>query len=233
MSTDLTTIQNQLPADVRAALAAQVADDIARLGSTGKDTIRVSQDKKFELPNGEILDELSAVVVDFVYRNEYYPGVFNRKDIKPPTCFAIASNNAELAPSKNSPMIQSDGGCAKCQWNQYGSSPSGDGKACKNTVYLALLPTDATPDSPVWTLKTSPTAIKHFNAYAAKIAHTAQVPVGAVSTRIFFDPAQSYASVRFEAMGANQVYGVTSVRAAEARALLMQEPELTSEAKAA
>lgn len=228
MSTDLTTIQNQLPADIRAMLAQQVAGDIERLGAIGgKDAIRITQDKKFELPNGDVADELIAVVVDFVYRNEYYIGTFNRKTIAPPACFAISPVANDLKPSENSPMKQSGDGCITCQQNQFGSSPQGDGKACKNTVYLAVLPTDATADTPIWVLKTSPTAVKHFNGYVSKLARSAQVPVTAVATRIFFDPNSTFASLRFEAQGVNPVFSATLARADEARHRLLQEPDTT------
>ena len=229
MTTDLIAIQNQLPADVRAMLAQQVATDIERLGAVGgKDAIRITQDKKFELPNGDLVDEIEAIVVDFVYRNEYYIGNFNRKQITPPACFAINPVAADMTPSDTSPLKQSEGGCAVCQQNQFGSSPNGDGKACKNTVYLAVLPPDATEDTPVWVLKTSPTAVKHFNSYVSKVARAAQVPVTAVTTRIFFDPSSTFASVRFEASGPNKIFSLTQSRVTEARHRLMQEPDVST-----
>lgn len=229
MSTDLVALQNQLPADIRAMLAQQVASDIERLGSVGgKDSIRITQDKKFELPDGTTLDSLEVAVVDFVYRNEYYLGNFNRKAIQPPACFAISAVAADLTASDNSPMKQSDAGCAVCQQNQFGSSPSGDGKACKNTVYLAVLPLDATPDTPIWVIKTSPTAVKHFNGYVSKVARQANVPVTAVATKLSFDETQTYASVRFEAMGINPIFEQTIARRDEARHRLSQEPDVSS-----
>lgn len=227
MSTDLATLANNLPADIRAQLAAQVAGDIERLGSAGgKDSIRVTQDKKFELPNGDLVDEIEVAIVDFVYRNEYYVGAFNRKEIKPPACFAINAVASDMTPSENSPMSQAED-CATCQQNQYGSSPSGDGKACKNTVYLAVLPLDATPDTQISVIKTSPTAIRHFNAYVSKIARTAKVPVNAVATKIYFDEGSTYASLRFDVVGANPVFAETLNRRDEARHRLMQEPDVT------
>lgn len=229
MSNDLVSLQNQLPDEIRAMLAEQVAGDISRLGAIGgKDAIRVTQDKKFELPNGDVVDELEAVVVDFVYRNEYYLGNFNRKQITPPACFSISPTAADMAASPNSPVKQSTNGCATCQQNQFGSSPNGDGKACKNTVYLAVMPTDATADTPVWVLKTSPTAVKHFNSYVTKLARSARVPVTAVVTKIFFDPSSTYASARFDAVGVNPVFELTQARQSEARHRLMQEPDVSS-----
>lgn len=228
MSTDIATIQNQLPAEIRAMLAEEVAGDINRLGSIGgSDAIRVTQDKKFEMPNGDLADEIEAVIVDFVYRNEYYPSAFNRKSISPPACFAISPDAASLAASETSPLRQSEDGCATCQQNQYGSSPSGDGKACKNTVYMAVLPPDATPDTPLRTVKTSPTAVRYFNSYAAKLARTAQVPVGAVVTKLFFDPSNTYASLRFDVVAPNKAYATTRARQSEARHRLMQEPDVS------
>lgn len=228
MSTDLATIQNSLPADVRAALAEEVTADIGRIGSVGgKDAIRVTQDKHFELPNGDQVEELTGVVVDFIYRNEYYLGAYNRKVITPPACFSLSNSASDMSPSDNSPMKQSDF-CATCQQNQFGSSPQGDGKACKNTVFMAILPTDATDDTPLAVIKTSPTAVKHFNSYVTKVARTAKVPVHAVATRIFFDPNSTYATLRFEVDGPNPIFGVVMGRREEARHRLMQEPDVST-----
>lgn len=228
MSTDLVAIQNQLPAEIREMLAKQIAGDIGRLGAIGgKDTIRVTQDKKFETPDGATHDSLDLVIVDFVYRNEYYLGNFNRKQITPPACFAISPMATDLKPSDNSPMKQSTNGCMTCQQNQFGSSPAGDGKACKNTVYLAVLPLDADSETPIWVIKTSPTAVRHFNGYVTKVARDAQLPVNAVATRLFFDPNSTYASVRFDVIGVNPVFETTSKRQSEARHRLMQEPDVS------
>ena len=228
MSNDLTTIQNSLPAELRAQLAEQVTEEIGRIGSVGgKDSIRVTQDKKFEMPNGDQVDEITGVVVDFIYRNEYYLGAYNRKVITPPACFALSNAAADMVPSDNSPMKQSSF-CASCQQNQFGSDAQGSGKACKNTVFMAVLPTDATPDTPLFVIKTSPTAVKHFNSYVTKVARTAKVPVYAVATRIYFDPSSSYASLRFDIDGANPIFGQVMERRDEARHRLMQEPDVST-----
>lgn len=228
MSTDLATLKNQLPDDIRASVSAQVIEDINRLGSAGgRDTIRVTQDKRFELPNGDIADSIDVVIVDFVYRNEYYIGVYNKKVQSPPACFAISPVAADLEPSESSPMMQSTSGCHACQQNLFGSDPAGNGKACKNTVYLAVLPADADNDTPVWVIKTSPTAVRPFNAYVSKVARSAGIPVDAVVTTLYFDPSSSYASLRFDTAGVNPVYTLTRSRKEEARARLLQEPDVS------
>jgi hypothetical protein len=131
-----------------------------------------------------------------------------------------------MAPSPNSPLQQGDM-CTTCQQNQFGSSPTGEGKACKNTVLLAVLPTDATDDTPIWLIESSPTAIKHFNSYVTKVARTAKVPINAVTTKIFFDPDSTYASLRFEAEAINPIYELTRQRRDEANDRLKQEPDVS------
>ena len=225
----VTTFANSLPAELRSQMAAQVSADLARLGNTGgKDTIRITQDKKFQFPDDTTYEgPLDLVVVDFVYRNEYYTGAFNRKELTAPACFAVSPEQATLTPTNNSPQKQAEK-CSGCQWDKFGSSPNGDGKACKNTVYLAVLPSDATEDSPLYVIKTSPTAINPFNNHVAKVGRTVSLPLWAVTTKVFFDPAVSYASLRFDIAGPNPIAEMTSRRRDEARHRLLQEPDFSS-----
>jgi len=230
MSNDLIqAMGNSLPADVREQMAASVAADLARLGSTGgKDAIRITQDKKFQFPDDTTSDgPLDLIIVDFVYRNEYYPGAYNRKEVVAPTCFAVNDTQTLLAPSPNSPKPQHDK-CNGCQWDKYGSSPQGDGKACKNTVYMAVLQPDATEESTMFVVKTSPTGIRYINNHVAKIGRTVNLPVWAVLTKMYFDPNVSYPSLRFDMIGPNPILEETQKRRDEARHRLLLEPDFSS-----
>jgi hypothetical protein len=234
MSNDLIqTVGNELPAEVREQLAQEVLADLARLGNTaGKDSIRISQDKKFIFPDEtESPGPLDVVVVDFVYRNEYYPAAFNRKEIVAPTCFAVSPEQVSLTPTENSPKKQAVK-CNECQWDKWGSSPQGDGKACKNTIYMAVLQPDATDESPLFVIKTSPTAIRPFNVHVANVGRKARLPLWAVVTRLSFDPNLPYPSLRFELLGSNAVLTETKARREDARFRLMQEPDFSSASKA-
>lgn len=235
MTTDLTTLGNSLPAELREQFAAEVSADLARLGSmVGKDTIRVTQDKKFQFPDDTFVDTpLELVIVDFVYRNEYYKTAFNRKELVAPTCFAVSAEAVNIQPTPRSPEMQVEPGqlCRDCRWDKFGSSPQGDGKACKNTVYMAVLPDNATSESPMFVIKTSPTAIRPFNQYVAKVGRTVNMPVWSVLTKIYFDPAASFASLRFDLAGPNAAVDVTRQRREEARFRLMQEPDFSSAEK--
>ena len=184
-----------LPVDIDAQLAAEAASISARLSAPSGDRIIVTQAKTFKLPDGTETDgPFDAIVVEFVAANFFYEESFERGNITPPKCFALGLDSNSLVPSDNSPDKQAES-CASCWANQFGSS--GKGKACQNTRLLALLPPDATIDTPVQILKVSPTAIKSFDGYVASVARAFQKPVRAVLTAIGFDPNSEYSSLRF------------------------------------
>ncbi len=232
MSNELAKLKGgELSADIIAKLQQHTEDERARIGaSAGGDTISINSGKRlFTMPNEQEVEEFEALIVDFAYRNEYYIGPYNPKDIQPPACFAIATSAAQLIRSDNSPVPQNEGDCATCQQNQFGTHPSGSGKACKNTVLIAILPPDEKEivDHDIWVLKTSPTAIRPFNKYATKIS-AMNMPLGVVRTRFFFDPESTYASVRFEALGVEaDCVDIIMKRKEEASKRLMEEPDVS------
>lgn len=228
MSTDLTAFQANLPADILEQMRIQTELERARMGSVSeRDVIRITQDKKFQLPSGDLVDEFDAVIVNFAYRNNYYLGRYNPKDPTPPACFAISDDAKLLEPSANSPMVQSDD-CASCQHNQYGSSPTGNGKACKNTVMIAVVPADDQANHPIWVVQTSPTAITAFNKYVKHVMDTVKYPAQSVVTRFFLDPKETYATLRFEIVNPNLEVAVAFGRKEEAMRRLLQEPDVSS-----
>jgi hypothetical protein len=220
----------ELSADIIAKLQQQSEQERARIGASGGgDVISINNGKKlFVLPNEQEVSELEAHIIDFAYRNEYYIGAWNPKEITPPACFAIAPTDSQLVPSENSPLKQSETDCATCQQNQYGSHTNGAGKACKNTVILALLPPgDEAAEHDIWVVKASPTAIRAFNKYASKVSQM-NIPLGVVRTKLYFDPATDYASVRFDAMGIDaDMIEVVESRKDEAAKRLMEEPDVS------
>lgn len=187
-------------------------------------TIGVTQAKEFRLPTGEKVDELQVVIVDFTSANYFYEGAYDKDNISPPACFAIGTNPLQLVPSDNSPAKQNDT-CKGCPMNEFGSS--GAGKACKNTRVLAVLPPDATEETPVWLLKVSPTAIKAFDSYVRSVAAAFQMPPIAVVTTLSFDPNSDYASVRFSDPQPNENLAAHFGRQDEARKLLAEEPDVS------
>lgn len=221
--------------DIKAQLAAQVAALAERTAPAQGAAVRVTQDKKFKFPDGTEGTSFSAVVVDFITIRKYYPGVYDPNNITPPACFAISTNPKGMNPSPNSPELQNpaeNGGCDKCPQNQWGSANVGQGKACKESRKMALLPPadqgEVVADMPLWTLEVSPTAIRPFDGYVNSVAKTFGLPPVGVITDVSFDPTQTYASVRLGNPQPNNDLGDYVSRQGEAQEMLAVEPDVSS-----
>lgn len=211
---------------IQEQLKAQAAAMAGRIAPPSGIAIKVTQDKKFLLPDGTKTDgPLELVVVDFVSRNEFYQGAYDQNAISPPACFAIHPEPKQMVPSKNSPEAQADD-CASCPMNQFGSA--GKGKACKNTRVLAVLPPDADESTPMWLLKVSPTAIKGFDGFVGNVARTFQMPPISVVVNVDFNPAETFASLTFSDPRPNDNLASHFARQEEAKELLAVEPDVSS-----
>jgi hypothetical protein len=210
--------------EILARKAAELANKIAKPSG---DRIKVTQNKLFKFPDGtQSQGPFEAIIVDFVSANMYYPGSFNRDEVTPPDCFALGEDVSQHRPSANSPNKQADS-CSVCSQNQYGSARQGNGKACKNTRLLAILPVDFKEDTPLWLLSVSPTGIKAFDTYVASVASSFGAPPVKVVTTIGFDPKVDYPSLRFGAPKPNEQLEASVGRMEEARSRLLTEPEYT------
>ena len=211
--------------DIRARLAKEAADMASRVGAPGGDAIRVTQDKKFEFPDGtKSAGPIQLVIVDFISANSFYEGAYDPDNITSPACFSIGSNPTQMVPSENSPLKQATS-CAVCPMNQFGSA--GKGKACKNGRVLAVLPPGATADSPLWILKVSPSALKAFDAYITSVVRAFQLPPVSVVTEVSFDDSVTYASLRFGNPTPNEDLEICFSRKDEAMARLLTEPDVS------
>ena len=216
---------------IQDALKAQVASMGERTSPATGNAIRITQDKKFILPDGITTPgPLELVIVDFTSKNAFYEGAYDPKVITPPACFAIGQIPAKLVPSSNSPIVQSSD-CASCPNNQFGSA--GAGKACKNCRIMAVLPPDAGENTPLWTLSTSPTANKGFDGFVNSVARVFQVPPIGVIVTVSFDANESYAKLTFTDPKPNPNVGEHFARQDEARAMLSVEPDVSSFVKPA
>lgn len=214
--------------DIKAQMAAELAGLAGRVAPAGGDKIQLKA-KKFKLPDGQETDTLRVVIVDFVAANNFYEGTYDANNISPPACFAIGQVVTNMVPSDNSPVKQSDA-CGTCPMNQFGSA--GNGKACKNTRRLAVLPPDADADTPLWVLDVSPTGLKSFDGYVRSVASKFGVtPIG-VTTEITFDQTVDYGTLRFGEPEPNENLTEHWGRRAEALERLSQEPDVSSYAEA-
>lgn len=198
-STAVATTKKTLPADINAAIAAQIAAIQERVSQPGGSKITVTQSKTFKLPSGlETPRPIDLVIVDFMYMNAFYTTAYDRNTITPPACFALNPSDRGMIPSDNSPEAQA-GSCTGCPKNEFGSASKGKGKACSNSVLLAVLPADFMddPEQPLMILKVSATGLRPFNGYVSSLATSLRTAPWGVTTTVGFDPKSDYASLRF------------------------------------
>ncbi len=198
----------------------------ARLAAPSGDKIKIDN-KQFKLPSGEVLDFLDVCIVDFVYMNKYYEGAYDSNSIVPPDCFAISPEPTNMVPSKNSPEMQCEG-CQACAMNQFGSA--GKGKACQNRCVLAVLPRDATVETPLVLLDLSPTAVKPFSAYVTTTARALGKLPYEVMSHVECNPALKHDVAMFsdpQPIDDEDFIEMVRSRKAEARTRLMTEPDVS------
>lgn len=210
-------------------LRAMAIANAGRVAPPSGNIIKVTQDKKFMLPNGQKVDgPLDLVIVDFTSRNEFYEGSYDPNNIASPVCFAINPEPKSMVPSAASTAPQCDN-CATCPQNAFGSA--GKGKACKNMRVLAVLPPDGDADTPMWLLKVSPTAIKGFDGLISTLGRMQAAPVQMV-VEVDFNPSETFASLTFSNPRPNEAVAEHFGRLDEARDLLAVEPEIRAAAPA-
>ena len=186
--------------------------------------------KVFTLPDGSASDgPLVCVVLDWVTANTYYEGLYNPKNIQPPTCFAIAREPGKAKPSKHSPKIQGEE-CKTCEQNEWGSDPQGGkGKACKNTRRLLVVPANADDKTPPWVLSVSPTGLKYFDKYVNTLADMGTHPIEVV-TEISFEASEAYPSLRFSVIDKHDNLPIMWQLKERGQEILMQEPKIEAAA---
>ena len=210
---------------IKDQIAAQVAAMGDRIAPPGGNKIKLAAGS-FTLTDGtKTPGPVDLVIVDFVARNMFYEGDYDKDNIVPPVCFAIGSNPLKLVPSPNSPLPQAKS-CAECPMNQFGSK--GKGKACKNERSLAVLQPDADADTPLSVLNVSPTGIRGFDGHVAGIVRTFQNVPASVITTVSLDPNQSYPALLFSDPQPNPNFADHFARQGEAQAMLAVEPDVSS-----
>lgn len=210
--------------DIQDKLRAQAEAMKGRIGSVSGISIS-TKGKKFAFPDGtKTGDPVELVIVDFMSVNSFYDTDYDEKNPSPPACFAIGEDPNNLVPSNNSPAKQCDT-CKGCPMNEFGSK--GEGKACSNTRLLAVLPPDATDETPIWTLRVSATGLKGFDGFVRAVSSSFQLPpVGVVAT-VSFDDDKAYPLLRFSDPKPNDNLAVHYARMDEARKILESEPDVS------
>lgn len=191
---NMVTIDSQLAADAEKEYAGE------KSGGAGMNIgIRGSE---FRMNGEDLGDEMTVVVVATAYEHAYYDNPYNPDDPQPPGCFALGVDEDDLAPHPDSPAPQADT-CAECWANEWGSSNTGRGKACKNSRRLALLAAGedgiAFGETPI--LRVPPTSLRNWSGYAKRSVKVTQRPTYGLITKIGFDENADWETLTFELAG--------------------------------
>lgn len=120
------------------------------------------------------------IILDNILVNALYEGSFDPNNPASPICFAMGRDLEDMAPHKDSTKPQHKT-CDGCPKNDWGSADTGRGKACKNTIRLAVVPPDsmsnnAVEKAEIHYLSVPPTSTKNWASYTEELAdeHEAQ-----------------------------------------------------------
>ena len=215
------------PADILAARAAMMKQNIR----SNAPTLQYTRAGLIKTPDGREVEELQCVVLDFVYRNQWYAKPFSKGEFNAVSCQAVGDNSNEfLVPQDNVPDRQSTS-CGPCPKNQWGSAPTGgNGKACSNQMLLAIMMPDLSgDDDAIWTAKCQPTALANVGQHIAKMIDLYGHPAKVITT-LRCDPARDYPSVQTAFQAMNPLWEKHALHLEEARrALFAGAPQVSSD----
>jgi hypothetical protein len=176
---------------------AKEASEIKRTLSANVGSTISTRGKMFTMPDGRSHPgPLQCIILDFINYNLYYRDPFNAQDIKPPVCWAYNKYVDELGPADGVEEPQSDA-CSSCPHFQFGSAPNGRGKACRQTVKLAVVEPNPTEASEIMVISVSPTALKAWAGYLNLVDMKYNTVPAGVITEISFNPNETYPTLMF------------------------------------
>jgi len=194
---------NKQIANYEERLAAMSKQDAERGHSMGDSNYISTKGGIFSFQNEALPNPFQAIITDFTFENAYYDTVYDSDNPAPPACFALGDNPDILVAHPNSPDIQGGEGhaCEGCEMDEWETSNTGRGKACKNGVRLALVNADDMSKvnaaaEPAF-LRLAPTSLKHFEKFKDKFTRVTGMPLLAALVEIELIPAKTWYEVHF------------------------------------
>jgi hypothetical protein len=140
-------------------------------------------------------NKLDVVILGSVMQRLYYSKPFDANKPDAPDCFAFSETGEDMVPHEKAFDKQNET-CLGCPQNEWGSatrSPSGRGKACRESRKLLLLPADALKEGNVKTAELATvdipvTSVKYWANYVNMLSGTEARPPWAVITQFGVEP---------------------------------------------
>lgn len=133
-------------------------------------------------------NELNVVVIGHIYENCFYKDDFDDENPASPDCYAYGTEEEGMKPHPDAPAPQNET-CEGCPMNEWGSSPKGKGKWCKNTRRLALISGDGldpagAAEGEVLYYKPPVTSVKGWSLYVKGLASNLKRPPFSMITQM-------------------------------------------------
>lgn len=187
-------------ADVEKLMEEDVEEESSR-AVAGEGNFISIKGGSFTYQGADIGEEMEVVIVDFANENSYYDGPYNPDEPSSPACWSVSKDKSiDMVPSQDSPKLQCED-CASCWANEYGSADTGRGKACKNSIRLAVVSQDDFDNldaAEVAFIRVPPTSTKNFNKMSNGVRKVHKRPMYGIISRIKFDDNADYETLLFE-----------------------------------
>ena len=173
-----------------AKYAKQAKEQVASVGSGAGVSVSFGHGT-MTVGGAPIKGPFECIILGSCALNKYYKTQYNPDDKQPPDCYALAviSDDPEMAPHQQATSKQSEK-CQGCDKNEFGSANTGRGKACANTIRLALLTAADASDAEgaaaaeLATAGVSPTNRRYYAEYVDGLLEEHGLPPWAVVTEI-------------------------------------------------
>lgn len=209
------SLQDQIKAELAVVSKTVTQNEGTKISTKGK---------VFTLPDGNSnAGPMTAIILDWRNLRNYYTGIYNPNKPVPPVCFAVGKIVEDLKPSENCQKPQHET-CEGCPFDEWGSASTGRGKACKNSVRLAVAAAKPNEKSKIMTLDVSPTAIKSFNAMVTQLQGMGMLPVQ-VTAEIGFDASEAFPKLTFGNFQPHDDLEVAMALREKAQDILNREPD--------
>lgn len=165
--------------------------------------------KRFSFGDAILGSELDVIILAFNYERRYYDGTYDKENPSGPACYALGDDPDQQTPADNAPEPQCKT-CEECEHNEWGSSATGNGKACGQHIRIALIdgkimdnekPLDVLRsgsfDIPM--IRLGVTTGKPFEAYAEGLKKRLSLPPFGVVTSLTFDDEVDWPKLEFNA----------------------------------
>lgn len=149
---------------------------------------------RFSFQDEDLGTELNVIIIGSLIENKHFSSRFDPDNLTPPDCYAFAEDGEEenMKPHHDVEEPYSES-CAACPFNEFGSSDTGRGKACKNVRRLAVLfagdlEDNSVEETPAAFLTLPVTSVGAWGTYVKQLSRQLRRPPFAVITQMTIRP---------------------------------------------